>query len=81
MNFHVRGHPQEHSGATSSAPFAAAHQIKLTWLGGLPIAVIDRARSAEFMINAALARRGRGGRALYITSANGQVLSMCASDE
>lgn len=33
------------------------------------------------MINAALSRRGRGGRALYITSANGQVLSMCASDE
>jgi exopolysaccharide biosynthesis WecB/TagA/CpsF family protein len=81
MNFHVRGHRQRYLDATSSEPFAAEHQIPLTWLGGLPIAVIDRARSAEFMINVALARRGCAGRALYITSANGQVLSMCARDK
>src|SRR5262249_18844926 len=58
----------------------ATQEIPVTWLGGLPIAVIDRAQSAEFMINAALARRGRGDTPLYVTSANGQVLSMCASD-
>ena len=60
--------------------FASAHRIPLVWLGGLPIAAIDRARSAEFMLNVAIARRGAGGVPPLITSANGQVLSMCARD-
>jgi len=81
MNFHVRADSQGLFTWRLPATLAAPHHIPVTWLGGLPIAVIDRARSAEFMINAAVARRGRGGRPLYITSANGQVLSMCASDE
>jgi N-acetylglucosaminyldiphosphoundecaprenol N-acetyl-beta-D-mannosaminyltransferase len=49
-------------------------------IGGLPIAVIDRARSAELMIELAVARRGSGEPPLYVTSANGQVLSLCAAD-
>jgi N-acetylglucosaminyldiphosphoundecaprenol N-acetyl-beta-D-mannosaminyltransferase len=44
----------------------------------LPIAVTDRARSAELMIEVARKRRGSGQRPLVFTSANGQVLSMCA---
>ena len=60
--------------------FASAHRVPLVWLGGLPIAAIDRARSAEFMLNVAIARRGTGGVPPLITSANGQVLSMCARD-
>lgn len=51
--------------------------LPLARIGGLPIAVIDRAGSAKLMIEAALARRG-GTRPLVFTSANGQVLSLCA---
>ncbi|HTV37434.1 MAG TPA: WecB/TagA/CpsF family glycosyltransferase [Xanthobacteraceae bacterium] len=51
--------------------------LPLARIGGLPIAVIDRAGSAKLMIDAALARRG-GARPLVFTSANGQVLSQCA---
>ena len=49
-------------------------------IGGLPIAVIDRARSAALMVDTALARRNTAQRPLVFTSANGQVLSMCARD-
>lgn len=49
-------------------------------IGGLPIGVIDRAESARLMIESAMARRGSGLRPLVITSANGQVVSMCARD-
>jgi exopolysaccharide biosynthesis WecB/TagA/CpsF family protein len=49
-------------------------------IGGLPIAVIDRADSARLMIELAAARRHSRAPALVITSANGQVLSMCARD-
>jgi N-acetylglucosaminyldiphosphoundecaprenol N-acetyl-beta-D-mannosaminyltransferase len=54
--------------------------VPIATIGGLPIAVIDRAQSAELMVDAALARRGSGRTPLVFTSANGQVLSMCASD-
>jgi exopolysaccharide biosynthesis WecB/TagA/CpsF family protein len=47
-------------------------------IGGLPIAVIDRVRSAQLMVDLALKRRGAALRPLIFTSANGQVLSMCA---
>jgi exopolysaccharide biosynthesis WecB/TagA/CpsF family protein len=50
-----------------------------TRLGGLTISVQTLAEAAETMISQALARRA-GGRALYVTSANGHVLSMCALD-
>jgi N-acetylglucosaminyldiphosphoundecaprenol N-acetyl-beta-D-mannosaminyltransferase len=44
----------------------------------MPIAVLDRARSAQLIINMALSRRGQ--LPAVITSANGQVISMCARD-
>ncbi|HEY1745533.1 MAG TPA: WecB/TagA/CpsF family glycosyltransferase [Xanthobacteraceae bacterium] len=47
-------------------------------LGGLPIALINRAESAELMIDTALRRRGSTLPPLIFTSANGQVLSMSA---
>lgn len=49
-------------------------------VGGLPVAVLDRRRTAELMIAAALARRGRGRPCLFFTTINGQVVSLCASD-
>lgn len=45
-------------------------------LGGLPVAVIDRATSADLMVELALARRGSGLAPVYVTSANGEVLSV-----
>src|ERR1700730_4362578 len=55
-------------------------EVPVATIGGLPIAVIDRARSAALMVDTALARRNAAQRPLVFTSANGQVLSMCASD-
>jgi exopolysaccharide biosynthesis WecB/TagA/CpsF family protein len=69
---------------TSPLHFAAKTKphwdVPVVTIGGLPIAVIDRAQSAELMVDAALACRDSGGSPLVFTSANGQVLSMCASD-
>jgi N-acetylglucosaminyldiphosphoundecaprenol N-acetyl-beta-D-mannosaminyltransferase len=42
--------------------------------------VLDRAQSAQLMIDMAVARRGDGRLPAVITSANGQVISMCARD-
>jgi N-acetylglucosaminyldiphosphoundecaprenol N-acetyl-beta-D-mannosaminyltransferase len=55
-------------------------EVPVATIGGLPIAVIDRARSAALMVDAALSRRNAAQRPLVFTSANGQVLSMCARD-
>ena len=62
----------------SSVP--AGPSVTSVCIGGLPIAVIDREQSARLMIDVALARRGSGLRPSLITSANGQVISMCARD-
>jgi N-acetylglucosaminyldiphosphoundecaprenol N-acetyl-beta-D-mannosaminyltransferase len=50
------------------------------FVGGVPIAVIDRDRSARLMVDLALARRGSSSPPPVITSANGHVISMCARD-
>ena len=57
-------------------------ELHVPWVpvGGLPLAVIDRANSAQLMIDAAVGRRGGGGPPPVITSANGQVISMCGRD-
>ncbi|SON54809.1 putative N-acetylmannosaminyltransferase [Hartmannibacter diazotrophicus] len=54
--------------------------IPTATLGGMEIAVIDRALSAEYMANWAVARRNSGKPPFYITSANGQVISLCATN-
>jgi N-acetylglucosaminyldiphosphoundecaprenol N-acetyl-beta-D-mannosaminyltransferase len=56
----------------------AQWQVPLRRVGGLPIGIIDRPQSAELMIDVALDRRDTGLSPLIITSANGQVLSLCA---
>jgi N-acetylglucosaminyldiphosphoundecaprenol N-acetyl-beta-D-mannosaminyltransferase len=69
---------------TGCLSFAATTQprwdVPVATIGGLPIAIIDRTRSAQLMVDTALARRGTSQRPLVFTSANGQVLSMCASE-
>jgi exopolysaccharide biosynthesis WecB/TagA/CpsF family protein len=59
----------------------AVRSVLRTWLGGLPIAVIDRSESAEVMADAALANRASRQPPTVITSANGQVISECARNE
>nr|WP_321454578.1 WecB/TagA/CpsF family glycosyltransferase [uncultured Cohaesibacter sp.] len=50
-------------------------------VGGLPIAVEDCDGAARTMLDYAYAHRGTRKPPLYVTSANGQVLSMCANDD
>jgi exopolysaccharide biosynthesis WecB/TagA/CpsF family protein len=56
----------------------AVRRVLRTWLGGLPIGVIDRAASARLMANAALMNRGSRRPPTLVTSANGHVISECA---
>jgi len=72
----------EQPGVLSFAATDAASRwdVPIATIGGLPIAVIDRTRSAELMIDVALARRNKAQAPLIFTSANGQVLSLCASE-
>jgi len=49
-------------------------------IGGLPVATLDRQQTAELTINAALSRRGKNLPCLFFTTANGQVISLCAAD-
>ncbi|TXN06763.1 WecB/TagA/CpsF family glycosyltransferase [Methylobacterium sp. WL103] len=49
-------------------------------LGGLPIAITDCATAADMLVNLALSRRGAFKPPAIVTSANGQVLSLCARD-
>jgi N-acetylglucosaminyldiphosphoundecaprenol N-acetyl-beta-D-mannosaminyltransferase len=60
--------------------FSDGIEIPVVNVGGLPLAVIDRARSAELMVELAIERRQTGLPPIYVTSANGQVLSLCARD-
>ncbi|MBY0360840.1 MAG: WecB/TagA/CpsF family glycosyltransferase [Phreatobacter sp.] len=53
--------------------------IPTVTVGDLPIAVLDRATTADWMIRAAGERR-RGRRPLYLTSANGEVLARVAAE-
>jgi N-acetylglucosaminyldiphosphoundecaprenol N-acetyl-beta-D-mannosaminyltransferase len=53
--------------------------VPRTWLGGLPIARLDRAETADLMVEVAQSRP-RGERPLIITSANGEVISRCRSN-
>ena len=48
-------------------------------IGGLPIAVLDRAQAAEWMIRKA-SDYPRGRRPLYLTSANGEVIARTRDD-
>ena len=62
--------------AAFDTAFAA---IPTVTVGGLPIAVLDRAATAGWMIRAARERQ-RGRRPLYLTSANGEVLARVAAE-
>src|SRR5262245_47259494 len=54
-------------------------QVPRVILGGLPIAALDRHETAKLIVESALGRP-RGYRPLIFTSANGEVVSLVASD-
>src|SRR5579864_7283832 len=58
---------------------AATSGVPRITLGGLRLAVLDMEATANFMIDAVSPRR-RAGRPLYLTSANGEVLSRCSTE-
>jgi N-acetylglucosaminyldiphosphoundecaprenol N-acetyl-beta-D-mannosaminyltransferase len=67
--------------AESSVPATSRRlDVPIEMVGGLPIAVMNRAQSAQLMTSLAAARRDSNQPPLIFTSANGQVLSMCAQD-
>lgn len=49
-------------------------------LGGMPVAVVDRRKSATAMVDHALERHGLWRYPAYLTSANGEVAYRCATD-
>jgi exopolysaccharide biosynthesis WecB/TagA/CpsF family protein len=57
----------------SAGPFATVR------VGGLPIAVMDRRQTALYTVDRAIARSGQHRRCMFHTTANGQVISLCAS--
>lgn len=54
-------------------------RVPRVWLGGLPIARLDRAATADLMIAALQSREARE-RPLIMTSANGEVISRCRKE-
>ncbi|WP_082772973.1 MULTISPECIES: WecB/TagA/CpsF family glycosyltransferase [Methylobacterium] len=71
--------------AERAAPHGLAHDpilaaVPRVGLGGLPIAVHGRREATALLVDLALARRGRHEPPAIVTSANGQVLSLCARD-
>jgi N-acetylglucosaminyldiphosphoundecaprenol N-acetyl-beta-D-mannosaminyltransferase len=58
---------------------AATASVPRVSLGGLRLAVLDTEQTANFMIDVVSPAR-RIGRPLYLTSANGEVLSRCSTE-
>ncbi|WOH85224.1 WecB/TagA/CpsF family glycosyltransferase [Bradyrhizobium sp. BEA-2-5] len=58
---------------------AATAGVPRATIGGLRLAVLDREQTAEFMVEAVHPNR-RANRPLYLTSANGEVLSRCSTE-
>ncbi|MGY4476742.1 N-acetylglucosaminyldiphosphoundecaprenol N-acetyl-beta-D-mannosaminyltransferase [Bradyrhizobium sp. USDA 3364] len=58
---------------------AATAGVPRATVGGLRLAVLDREQTADFMVDAVYPNR-RVNRPLYLTSANGEVLSRCSTE-
>ena len=59
---------------------SAVSSVRTIRVGGMLVAVLDRAATAQLTIDAAVARRGHGGAPLSFTTTNGQVISICGSN-
>lgn len=55
--------------------------MQLVTLGGLPITVASLDSAARDMVDEAMAQRGKDTAPQFVTSANGQVLSSCATNK
>ena len=68
----------ERSAAVDPRPDGFFRDVPHALVGGLRIAALDRRQTAQLMVETAIARRG-AGRPLLLSSANGEVVSRCAS--
>ncbi len=68
--------PERRANPVGRAVTAGVPRISL---GGLRLAVLDIEQTANFMIDMVFPKR-RAGRPLYLTSANGEVLSRCSTE-
>lgn len=68
------------SAVALGAERTAEFRPHIVTVGGLPLSVVDRAQAAEILLAEAAARKSAGVRPWLSTSANGQVLSLCASN-
>ena len=59
---------------------AATASVPRETVGGLRLAVLDLEQTADFMIDVVFPRRRVISRPLYLTSANGEVLSRCSTE-
>jgi exopolysaccharide biosynthesis WecB/TagA/CpsF family protein len=66
--------------ARTVIPATAEVRFRRVVMGGLPVAVLDRAETANLTVAAAISRRGSGRPCLFFTATNGQVISLCASN-
>ncbi|MGF6312770.1 N-acetylglucosaminyldiphosphoundecaprenol N-acetyl-beta-D-mannosaminyltransferase [Bradyrhizobium sp. i1.8.4] len=64
---------------TNTVGRAATASVPRATIGGLRLAVLDREQTADFMVEAVYPNR-RVNRPLYLTSANGEVLSRCSTE-
>ncbi|MBV9635825.1 MAG: WecB/TagA/CpsF family glycosyltransferase [Methylobacteriaceae bacterium] len=62
--------------AEGAVTHPAVRDLPRTWLGGLPIAVLDLPATADLIVTA-VGRHPAHGRPLIMTSANSQVVSRC----
>lgn len=64
----------------ASAPLKELSQVAMTRIGGMQLAIIDRAQSAILMVREAKKRKAKGRGPAIVSSANGQVLSEYAAN-
>lgn len=55
-------------------------EFPVVTIGGLPITVATRAKASAFLTDEAIQRRGKEIPPYFATSANAQVLSICAQN-
>ena len=66
--------------STAAETWGVLSSVRRVRVGGMPVAILDRAATAQVTADAALARRHHQGPPLFFTTVNGQVISLCGAD-
>ena len=81
MNERADHRPEEVVYQDDGAIGRYASSVPRTFVGGLEIPALTRQQIAGMLLDEAILRRGRKVPCLYLSTANGQVISMCARDQ